>query len=97
MKKYFHYKTSQKFDINVLATANQLCKVTDVLELELEKRTAKTEWTFLIMDGMDCHCILGIHYIKFIGSKVNYPNESITSVNLDEKLDRPTHENVNIK
>lgn len=47
---------------------------------------------------MGCYCILGqLHpFMMFSCSKVRFLNKSVAFVNLDEKLDKPKHESVNI-
>lgn len=48
------------------------------------------------MEGMGCHCILGIDLMTFTGMQVNFPDGSITFDNLDEKSNRAVDENVKV-
>lgn len=95
VKKYFYYKKIQVVDVNVLAAANQTCKITGPLKMEFEIRNIKFDWTFLAMDGMGCNCTLGIDILKFTGAQVNFPEGLITFENLDENIEK-VHENVKI-
>lgn len=64
----------------MLAAANLLCKVKGALKLNVKVRTVKCEWTFLIMEDMGYHCILGTDFTEYTGMQVIFqmnqsPNE----------------------
>lgn len=51
VKKYSCYKKVQCSDVNMLAAANQTCRITDALKMEVEIRNVKFDWTFLRLMG----------------------------------------------
>lgn len=81
--KYFYYKKVQSVDVNVLVVANKTCSIKGALKLEVELRSVKLDWTFLVMDEMGCGCILVIDILKYTVAHVSFPEVYITFENLN--------------
>lgn len=55
--------------------------------LNVEVRTVKINWTLLVMKKMGYGCILGLSFMKFAGTHVNFLDPSITFEHLNKSIE----------
>lgn len=70
VQKYFCYKKMKPVEVDVLAQVFAIMQYT--WSPSPKNGNSKFEWSFFIMDALDCTCIFGTEILNFSGTKVDF-------------------------